>query len=47
MNAGIVQQVGTPVDIYDRPQNTFVAAFIGSPAMNLIQGHIEGRHVYR
>ncbi len=40
MNAGIVQQVGTPVDIYDRPQNTFVAAFIGSPAMNLMDGEL-------
>lgn len=42
MSAGIVQQVGTPVDIYDRPANTFVAAFIGSPAMNLLEGEISG-----
>lgn len=41
MNQGLVQQVGSPVEIYDRPQNTFVAAFIGSPAMNLIEGTIE------
>lgn len=41
MNQGIVQQVGSPVDIYDKPQNTFVAAFIGSPAMNLIEGTLE------
>ena len=41
MNAGIVQQVGTPVEIYDRPANTFVAAFIGSPAMNLIDGQLD------
>ncbi len=41
MNAGIVQQVGTPVEIYDRPANTFVAAFIGSPAMNLIEGSLD------
>jgi len=41
MNEGIVQQVASPVDIYDKPQNTFVAAFIGSPAMNLIDGRIE------
>lgn len=40
MNKGVVQQVGTPVDIYDRPQNTFVAAFIGSPAMNLLEGDL-------
>lgn len=42
MKAGIVQQVGTPVDIYDTPANTFVASFIGSPAMNLMDGKIEG-----
>lgn len=41
MNKGVVQQVGTPMEIYDRPANTFVASFIGSPAMNLIAGHIE------
>ena len=41
MNAGVVQQVGTPVDIYDTPQNTFVAAFIGSPAMNLMEGDLK------
>jgi len=40
MNEGVVQQVGTPVDIYDRPANTFVAGFIGSPAMNLIDGDL-------
>jgi multiple sugar transport system ATP-binding protein len=35
MNAGIVQQVGSPLDLYDRPANLFVAGFIGSPAMNM------------
>jgi multiple sugar transport system ATP-binding protein len=40
MNKGLVQQVGAPTEIYDRPANTFVASFIGSPAMNLIEGHI-------
>ena len=34
----MIQQVGTPTDIYDHPANTFVASFIGSPAMNLIEG---------
>jgi multiple sugar transport system ATP-binding protein len=34
MNGGIVQQVGTPLDLYDDPANIFVAGFIGSPAMN-------------
>ena len=40
MSKGKMQQVGTPTDIYDRPANTFVAGFIGSPAMNLIAGDI-------
>jgi multiple sugar transport system ATP-binding protein len=40
MSHGLVQQVGTPTEIYDRPANTFVAGFIGSPAMNLIPGEI-------
>ena len=41
MNRGVIQQVGTPTDIYDRPDNTFVAGFIGSPAMNLVEGRLE------
>ena len=41
MNKGLVQQIGAPTEIYDRPANTFVASFIGSPAMNLVVGHIE------
>ncbi len=40
MKQGVIQQVGTPVDIYDRPANSFVASFIGNPAMNLIEGEI-------
>ena len=42
MKGGIVQQVGSPTDIYDRPANAFVASFIGSPAMNLIKGQATG-----
>ena len=42
MNKGLVQQVGTPTEIYDHPANTFVASFIGSPAMNLIEGQVTG-----
>lgn len=38
MKQGVVQQVGTPTEIYDNPANTFVAGFIGSPAMNLLNG---------
>lgn len=41
MSKGLIQQVGTPMEIYDRPANTFVASFIGSPAMNLIPGDIQ------
>jgi multiple sugar transport system ATP-binding protein len=40
MNKGKIQQVGTPTEIYDNPANTFVASFIGSPAMNLVEGRI-------
>jgi len=42
MNKGVVQQVGTPTEIYDRPANAFVASFIGNPAMNLIDGQLAG-----
>ena len=42
MNKGEIQQVGTPTDIYDTPSNTFVAGFIGSPAMNLFAGELSG-----
>ena len=41
MNGGAVEQVGTPLELYDRPANLFVASFIGSPAMNLIDGKVE------
>ena len=38
MKGGVLQQLGTPDDIYNRPANTYVATFIGSPTMNLIEG---------
>ncbi|MEJ8856815.1 sn-glycerol-3-phosphate ABC transporter ATP-binding protein UgpC [Variovorax robiniae] len=38
LNAGRVEQVGTPLELFDRPANQFVAGFIGSPAMNFIPG---------
>jgi multiple sugar transport system ATP-binding protein len=41
MRDGIVEQVGKPLEVYDRPANQFVAGFIGSPAMNLIKGVVE------
>jgi len=43
MNAGHVDQIGTPVELYDRPVNLFVAGFIGSPAMNFIAGRVGER----
>ncbi len=42
MNKGEIQQVGTPTEIYNTPANTFVASFIGSPAMNLMEGNLSG-----
>ena len=38
MRDGLIQQAGSPLDLYDRPANAFVATFIGSPEMNLIEG---------
>jgi multiple sugar transport system ATP-binding protein len=41
MNGGNVEQIGPPLELYDRPNNLFVAGFIGSPAMNFLKGKIE------
>jgi multiple sugar transport system ATP-binding protein len=38
MHDGLVEQIGAPLDLYDRPDNLFVAQFIGSPAMNIVNG---------
>jgi multiple sugar transport system ATP-binding protein len=43
MHDGIVEQVGTPLELYDKPNNVFVASFMGSPSMNLIKGKIQGK----
>ncbi|MBU5686687.1 TOBE domain-containing protein, partial [Citrobacter sp. S44_ASV_140] len=40
MNKGIAEQIGTPVEVYEKPASRFVASFIGSPAMNLLDGRI-------
>lgn len=37
MNAGVIQQIGTPFEVYNSPNNAFVASFMGSPAMNIIE----------
>jgi ABC-type sugar transport system ATPase subunit len=50
LHKGLIQQVGTPGEVYATPANTFVATFVGSPPMNLIAGRIEsagGQRVFR
>jgi sn-glycerol 3-phosphate transport system ATP-binding protein len=42
MNGGVAEQIGAPVDVYSKPASRFVAEFIGSPAMNLMQGELHG-----
>ena len=42
MKDGVVEQIGDPLTLYDRPNNTFVAGFIGSPAMNMVPGTARG-----
>ncbi|WJY69123.1 ABC transporter ATP-binding protein [Corynebacterium auris] len=44
LNFGVLQQVGTPRELYDAPRNVFVAGFIGSPAMNLARFHVSDGH---
>jgi sn-glycerol 3-phosphate transport system ATP-binding protein len=46
MNAGRIEQIGTPEVVYARPASTFVAGFIGSPPMNLLAGRAEGRRFH-
>lgn len=41
MHDGIVEQMGSPLELYDRPANQFVAGFIGSPAMNFLKGNVK------
>ena len=41
MHDGIVEQIGAPLDLYDKPDNQFVAGFIGSPAMNFLKGKVK------
>ena len=47
MNDGVVEQIGTPLEVYDRPRTTFVAGFIGSPSMNFMPARLDanGRKV--
>ncbi|WP_281976134.1 ABC transporter ATP-binding protein [Halobacillus litoralis] len=45
MKDGIIQQVGAPKEVYDKPENVFVGGFIGSPAMNFLNGKLADGHV--
>ena len=45
LNGGILQQAGSPRELYDAPQNVFVAGFIGSPAMNLLECTKDEDHI--
>jgi len=45
LSDGVLQQVGSPQDVYDRPANVFVAGFIGSPPMNLLRGTAAGGRI--
>src|SRR5262249_22182128 len=50
LHKGLIQQVGTPAEVYATPANTFVATFVGSPPMNLIRGRIDsagGQRLFR
>ncbi len=42
MQAGRIEQVGAPLDLFDKPANRFVASFIGSPSMNMLRGKVRG-----
>ena len=46
MKLGVVQQVGKPQDVYDDPANLFVAKFLGTPPINVMEGKVEGGKVY-
>lgn len=46
LNGGHIQQIGTPLEIYNEPNNKFVANFMGSPAMNIVRGNVTGNAVH-
>ena len=46
MKDGLIQQVDTPVNLYEHPVNVFVATFLGSPQMNIINAHLKGDKIY-
>ncbi len=46
MNGGVIEQIGTPSEVYHSPASTFVASFMGAPPMNLFDGHANGTEVH-
>ena len=46
MNQGIAEQIGTPMEVYERPRTLFAAQFIGSPAMNILEGRINDNQLF-
>ena len=46
MKAGVLQQIGKPQEVYDDPANQFVASFLGTPPINLFNGHVQGETLY-
>jgi sn-glycerol 3-phosphate transport system ATP-binding protein len=46
MNAGVAEQIGTPLEVYETPRTLFAAQFIGSPAMNIIDAEVKEGHVF-
>ena len=46
MHAGIAEQIGTPLDVYEKPQTLFTAQFIGSPAMNILSAEVKSGALY-
>ena len=46
MKLGVVQQIGKPQDVYDDPTNLFVAKFLGTPPINVLEGRVQGEKLY-
>ena len=44
INIGVIEQIGTPIEVYEKPESKFVAKFIGSPQMNFINGTIKNNN---
>jgi multiple sugar transport system ATP-binding protein len=46
LNNGVIEQIGTPYEIYEKPNNTFVAGFIGSPSINFLKGGVSSNNSF-